>query len=116
MGLADGLLLCVGCDGYASLHSGLHSHGHAETPVANHDAPDDHKDGHSHCSRCVDIPLSMDVVERYVGSDPVSFSLSADSAGCGAGDVWAERTDLHPEQMSDSTSFFIPLSTIVLVV
>lgn len=120
MGLAHGLLLCVGCDGHASLHSGLHTHDHAglqsKTPAANHGFADRDEDGHSHCSRCVDIPLSMYVTDHYISSDPAPFSLSLDPAAFDMTDVQAERSDLHLKQTIGNTPHFTPLDSIILVV
>jgi len=120
MGLAHGLLLCVGCDGHASLHSGLHTHDHAgplhEAPPANHGFVDSHENGHSHCSRCIDIPLSMYVAEGYVGSDPGPFSLSLDSTAFDPTDVQARQLDLHLKHTIGNTPYFTPLGSIILVV
>ena len=120
MGLAHGLLLCVGCDGRASLHSGLHTHDHAgrhsEAPDADHGFADHHEDGHSHCSHCVDIPLSMHVAEGYVGSDPGPLSLLLESATGDLDNVPARRLDLHLKQTMGSTPYFTPLGSIILVV
>ncbi len=117
MGLAHGLLLCVGCDGHASLHSGLHTHDHVGSHgEAARQSEDCHEDGHSHCSRCVDIPLPMVVVDGQVGADPVDPLACLGDAG---GDVAALRTQLwglHREFAIDSPSYFTPLSSIILVV
>jgi hypothetical protein len=120
MGLAHGLLLCVGCDGHASLHSGLHTHDHAgshsEAAPAARRSADSHEDGHSHCSRCVDIPLSMVVVDGQVGSDLVDVLACLNSTGYDVAKVRVELWGLHREPEIGSTPYFTPLSNIILVV
>jgi hypothetical protein len=116
MSLAHGVLLCVGCDGHAELHSGLHAHDHtgAAVPPERH-AGDDHTDGHSHCSRCVDIPVSMFVVDGQIGSvsDPL---VCLSSAGCDVTQVRAELWASRREYSVSVFSYFTPLSSIILVV
>lgn len=117
LGLAHGLLLCVGCDGHASLHSPLHTHDHtgAEVPLDEH-AAENHEDQHSHCSHCVDIPLSMMVGQGYAIADPVHVALPADGATFGTLDTTAGWLHTHSIRALDDTPYFTPLDDIVLVV
>ena len=116
MSLAHGLLLCVGCDGHAALHSGLHTHDHtgAVVPLDQPSAAE-RADGHSHCSRCADIPMPMVVADSQVGSlvDPLA---SLNDAGYDVTRVRAELWPLGRGQSVGSTSYFTPLSSIILVV
>ena len=120
MGSAHGLLLCVSCDGYASLHSGLHTHDHAgrpgAAPAVDHGFADCHEDGHSHCSHCVDIPLSMYLAEGTVSSDPMHSSAWLDSAAFDRAGVQAGRLALPLKQTMGSTPYFTPLGGIILLV
>lgn len=116
MSLAHGLLLCVGCDGHAALHSGLHTHDHtgAVVPLDQPSAAE-RADGHSHCSRCADIPMPMVVAGSQVGSlvDPLA---SLNDAGYDVTSVRAELWASGRGHAVGSTSYFTPLSSIILVV
>jgi hypothetical protein len=117
LGLAHGLLLCVCCDGHAELHSGLHTHDHTGAVVSlDEQYADHHADGHSHCSRCVDIPLSMVVVDGQVESSRTGSLVYLNDTGHGIAQEWTGLEALSPGHIFGRTSYFTPLSSIVLIV
>lgn len=117
LGLAHGLLLCVGCDGHAELHSGLHTHDHTGAAVPlDRQAADHHEDEHSHCSRCVDIPLSMVAVDGPLQTHPTSVLACLQSADHDINGEGTGPRDLCQGRAAESISYFTPLSSIILVV
>lgn len=117
LALAQGLLLCVSCDGHAVLHSGLHTHDHTGAVVPLHGQYADHPEaGHSHCNRCVDIPLSMVVVDGRVETYRPNLLAHLNDAGCDDTPEWAGLEIPGGGLTSGNTSYFTPLSSIVLVV
>lgn len=120
LALSQGVSFCVGCDGHASLHASLHTHDHAEalsaTPSAAPRSCDGHRDDHSHCSRCVDIPLSMYLVENRVGFDLASLLSSFDLALFESAVTSAGRSNLYWAEVMGIPSYFVPLDSVVLVI
>ena len=120
LALSQGVSFCVGCDGHASLHASLHSHDHAETllatPSASPRAADGHRDDHSHCSRCVDIPLSMNLVENRVAFDLADLLTSFDLALFERALTSAGQSNLYWAEVMGTPSYFIPLDSVVLVI
>ena len=120
LALSQGVSFCIGCDGHASLHASLHNHNHAETllaaPSAGPRAVDGHKDDHSHCSRCVDIPLSMYLVEHRAGFGLADFLTSFDLALFESAFTSAGRSPLYWPEAMGVPSYFIPLDSVVLVI
>ncbi|UCD53431.1 MAG: hypothetical protein JSW27_12420 [Phycisphaerales bacterium] len=116
MSLAHGLFLCVPCEGHAAMHLGLHAHDHtgAVVPLGPQSAAHQ-EDGHSHCSRCADVPVPMVVVDGWVGSwvDPLAC---LNDAGYDATQVRAELWASGRGHTLGSTSYFTPLSSVILVV
>lgn len=122
MGISPGLVMCVGCDGDVALRSGLHAHDQHRTsantcPLAQQPAHD-HEDenDHHHCSRCVDVPLSMYATDQGAPDDDAGFLTSVDPVETHTTGAQADSLSLRPIRESRRTPYHAPLRTVILVV
>ena len=122
MGVSQGLVLCVSCDGDVVLRPGLHVHEEhtvcGSTPALAQRPADDHEDesDHHHCSRCVDVPLSMYAIDRGMPDDDPDLPVSVDPVEAHASGAQADPLALRPTRPSGETPYYIPLGTVILVV
>ena len=122
MGVSQGLVLCVSCDGDVVLRPGLHAHEeHAacgSIPTLAQQPADDHEDesDHHHCGRCVDVPLSMYAIDRGVSDDDTDLPAFFNPVEAHASGAQADALALRPIRASDETPYYTPLRTVILVV
>jgi hypothetical protein len=120
LALSQGVLFCVDCDGHASLHGSLHHHDHTDTLIASSSADSrstgGHNDDHSHCSRCIDIPLSMYLAENRIAFGLAGLQASFDLVLFENAIHSAGRSDVPWAEAVAAPSYFTPLDSVVLVI
>lgn len=122
MGISPGLVMCVGCDGDVALRPGLHAHDQHGTsantcPLAHQPADDDEDENdHHHCSRCVDVPLSMYATDQGTPDDNADFLAFVDPVETQTTGAQADSLALRPIRESSKTPYYTPLRTVILVV
>jgi hypothetical protein len=122
MSVSQGLVLCVGCDGDVMLRPGLHVHEeHAacgNIPPLARQAVNDHGDesDHHHCSRCVDVPLSMYAIDRGMPDDDTDLPAFVNPVETRASGAQADPLALRSIRASRETPYYAPLRTVILVV
>ena len=100
------VVLCTGLDGHVAVEIAGHHHGHGdqETEQASNDShhgPDEYK---TPCHSCVDIPLSPGIVDGLVAQKALD-TIDLDY-----------KTHLAAGACPAFTSFYNPLSSIILIV
>jgi hypothetical protein len=122
IGVSQGLVLCIGCDGDVVLRPAVHVHEeHAAPgnipPLAQQSA-DGHEDesDHHHCSRCVDVPLSMYTIEQGAPDDDTDVPAFVDPVEARASGTQADSLALRPIRACSKAPYYTPLRTVILVV
>lgn len=120
MGLSPGLVLCVCCDGDAAIRPGFHAHDEhavfASAPDGAEEPLHKHEEGHNHCGRCADVPLSMEAVDAGEPKDHPDFLACLDPVEAGTIGVQAKSLALRPRQAFSQSPYFTSLRSIILVV
>lgn len=114
------VVLCTGLDGHVAVEIAGHHHGHGdqETEQASNDShhgPDEYK---TPCHSCVDIPLSPGIVDGLVAQKaPATITLPVGIVLPALDTIDLDyKTHLAAGACPAFTSFYNPLSSIILIV
>ncbi|MHC4087086.1 MAG: hypothetical protein ACYSU5_18035 [Planctomycetota bacterium] len=118
--LAQGTVLCFGADGHVELEPAFHNH--CDHPVHYHASEKnqhsheaDHEKG-KHCEPCVDIPVSIDLAKISHMPEQSNPTSPVPAANVIADTDTIKCSEFYLiSNISDDTSYFTPLRTVILL-
>ncbi len=111
------VVLCAGCDGHLTVETARHHHCHNANDC-QHESRDDADEYDTPCRLCVDIPLSPGIaknsdVYNTLMTTPLFVGISPSNPGM---DDLDRETSIRTGVNPAFTSFYNPLSSIILIV
>jgi hypothetical protein len=111
------VVLCEGCDGHFAVELAGHHHCH-DSKNCQHDSSDETDDDNTSCRVCMDTPLSSGILlnSSIQNTQTIMASLAgiipSDPAMTDPGD----ENEIVTLTRTSFSSFYIPLSSIILIV